>query len=213
VDRQRVNSGFILTCVLGLAFVLWFVIFVIRPFNFWLSMTCATVLLSLLSTCLGFPLFKKKEWSLSNLILGITSALVLYGIFRLGNFILIQFDEWFLPDRADNIRAVYANRDSLSPVFVGLLLFFPIGFGEEIFWRGFIQRQLSLRMRNGYALLLGTFFYTAVHIPTGNVMLILAALCCGLFWGGLFLASRSVVPVLISHMIWDPLIFIAAPIR
>ena len=202
-----------MTCLIGLAFVLWFVVFVIRPFNFWLSMTCTTVLLSLLSTCLGFPLFKKKECSLANLILGITSALVLYGIFRLGNFALSQVNVWFLPDRADDIRAVYANRGSMSPLLVGSLLFFPIGFGEEIFWRGFIQRQLSFRMRSGYALLLGTLFYTAVHIPTGNVMLILAAFCCGLFWGGLCLASNSVVPALISHMIWDPLIFVAAPIQ
>jgi membrane protease YdiL (CAAX protease family) len=141
---------------------------------------------------------------------------MLYAIFQLGNFILIRFAEWqpgILPNRAEDIRAVYANRGSLSPVAVAALLFFPIGFGEEIFWRGFVQRRLSARMRPGYALVIAALLYTAVHIPTGNGILVLAALCCGLYWGGLYLACRSVVPVLISHMIWDPLIFIAAPIQ
>jgi membrane protease YdiL (CAAX protease family) len=32
-------------------------------------------------------------------------------------------------------------------------------------------------------------------------------------WGGLYLWSGSIVPVLISHMIWDPLVFIILPLN
>ena len=34
----------------------------------------------------------------------------------------------------------------------------------------------------------------------------------GLFWGGMYLKTGSLVPVLISHMIWDPLIFVLVPV-
>ena len=51
-----------------------------------------------------------------------------------------------------------------------------------------------------------------MHIPTENVMLVLAALTCGLFWGALYWKTGSIIPGLISHMVWDPLIFVLFPI-
>ena len=58
-----------------------------------------------------------------------------------------------------------------------------------------------------------TFLYVMVHIPTGNPILMLAAFTCGLFWGIGYWASGSLIPVLVSHMVWDPLIFVIMPIK
>ena len=63
------------------------------------------------------------------------------------------------------------------------------------------------------AFVLTALLYTAIHVPTGNPVLILAALTCGLFWGGFYRATGRLVPVLVSHMLWDPFIFVIMPIK
>jgi membrane protease YdiL (CAAX protease family) len=124
-----------------------------------------------------------------------------------------RFFPALLPDPAGNIASVYANLGGLSPGLVAFLLFFPIGFGEEIFWRGFVQRRFRERWSARSAFVLTALLYTAIHFPTGNPVLILAALTCGLFWGGFYWATGSLVPVLVSHMLWDPFIFVILPIK
>ena len=192
-----------------IAFVLWFTVFVLRPMNFWLMMSFATSLLILLSIIWGRPLLQWKELSFKNAALGVASAALLYGIFWAGNILL----PYFIPNHAEDLNTIYANKGSLSPAFVALLLFFPIGFGEELFWRGFIQNKLALKCGKWAALFITTGVYAAVHIPTMNPVLILAALVCGAFWGSIYLLTGSIVPVLISHMLWDMSVFVLWPIK
>ncbi|MGE5840017.1 MAG: lysostaphin resistance A-like protein [Deltaproteobacteria bacterium] len=201
---------------IGLAFVLWGVMFVLRPFNFWFMLTFSTSLLSAVTFALGRPLLSGREFTAKNVFLGVSLAALLYALFYAGNQFLMIFSRIFpalLPDRAGNIASVYANLGGLSPALVGLLLFFPIGFGEEIFWRGFVQRRFGERGTATSAFVVTTLLYTAIHVPTGNPVLILAALTCGLFWGGFYWATGSLVPVLVSHMLWDPFIFVILPIK
>lgn len=199
-----------------LAFVLWIVMFVFRPLNFWFMMSFSTSLLTIISYAFARPLIPKNELTWKNLILGIVLAAILYGLFWVGKqglFVISKLFPNLLSNPLTNIHAVYANRGALPPQLVGALLFFPIGFGEEIFWRGFIQRHFTKKWNGWSAFALTSFLYTAVHLPTGNPVLILAALTCGLFWGGLYRATGTLVPVLISHMLWDPAIFVIWPIR
>jgi membrane protease YdiL (CAAX protease family) len=199
-----------------LAFALWAVMFVLRPLNFWLMLSFSTSLLGGISLTHVRPLLRREELTLKNFLLGFLMAGLLYAIFWLGNQFLIFFSMLFpylLPDRSGNISSVYANLGSLPPALVGALLFFPIGFGEEIFWRGFVQRRLAERWNPAVGFALALLLYTGVHLPTGNPVLILAAFACGAFWGGLYWLTGSILPVLISHMLWDPAIFVIWPIR
>ncbi len=201
---------------IGLAFVLWFVMFVLQPLNFWVMLSFSTTLLSAVAFALGRPLIPSREFTAKNVFVGVVLAALLYAVFYLGNQFLLLVSRLFpslLPDPARDIASVYANLGALSPSLVAFLLFFPIGFGEEIFWRGFVQRRFRERGSATTAFVLTTLLYTAIHVPTGNPVLILAALTCGLFWGGFYRATGSLVPVLVSHMLWDPFIFVVFPIR
>jgi hypothetical protein len=201
---------------IGLAFVLWFVMFVLQPLNFWVMLSFSTSLLSAVAFLLGRPLRLGREFTAKNVFVGVVLAALLYAVFYLGNQFLLLVSRLFpslLPDPAGDIASVYANLGGLSPSLVAFLLFFPIGFGEEIFWRGFVQRRFRERGSATTAFILTTLLYTAIHVPTGNPVLILAALTCGLFWGGFYRATGSLVPVLVSHMLWDPFIFVIMPIR
>ncbi len=190
------------------AVIMWYVKFVVKPYNFWLMMSCTTFVLLILAVTVNYPVIKREELNLRNLAIGVVSALVLYFIFWVGNYAV----KYIMPDRISQIHAVYGTRSELSPVFIALLLFFPIGIGEEVFWRGFLQKHLDTVTTRKISFLIILAAYTSVHLSSGNFILILASFVCGLFWGCLYYKTGSIVPGTISHMLWDPLIFVIFPL-
>ena len=96
---------------------------------------------------------------------------------------------------------------------IALLLLFIIGPAEEIFWRGYIQRQLSQRWSPNVGFLVTTAIYTAVHLPSGNFMLVMAAMVCGVAWGGLYrLMPQHFPAIVLSHALWDAAAFVWFPL-
>lgn len=188
---------------------MWYLMFVVKPANFWLMMSVTTGIMIIISAAVQHPLIRREEFTVRNIVTGIVSAFVLYGVFYLGDILTTLL----MPSRAVEVTSVYDTRSLMHPAILAGLLLFPIGAGEELYWRGFLQRFLSDRMSSVASFVIVVALYTAVHLSAGNVMLITAAFVCGIYWGGLYLLTGSVVPGLISHMIWDPLIFIILPVR
>jgi uncharacterized protein len=184
--------------------------FVLKPLNFWVMMAFSTSVLYAISIIYYRDQFSKEYFKLNEILIGISSAALLYFIFWFGKFILDIYG--IIPNHNRNISSVYANKGTFPAWLVAVLLFFPIGFGEEIFWRGYIQRFLSDKYNKWLGLLITVFFYTAIHIPTLNPVLVLAAFIVGIYWGLIFLWRGNIVAAVISHMIWDPLIFVIFPI-
>ena len=50
------------------------------------------------------------------------------------------------------------------------------------------------------------------YLASGNIMLLLAAGVCGLFWGFLYLRTGSILLNVISHTVWDVAIFLIFPV-
>ena len=100
----------------------------------------------------------------------------------------------------------------MHPALVGGLLLFPIGPGEELYWRGFLQERLMLKYGSFRGWLLGAFFYAFVHIWSFNFMLIGAAAVAGAFWGLLYWRWQHLAPVVVSHSLWSAFIFAVAPV-
>ena len=94
-----------------------------------------------------------------------------------------------------------------------LLLFFITGPGEEVFWRGFLQARLMERWGNLAGFGAATGMYAAVHIFSGNLVLMAAALIAGAFWGALYLWRRDLLLQITSHSLWSAVIFAIFPIR
>ena len=51
-----------------------------------------------------------------------------------------------------------------------------------------------------------------MHIITFNFMLVVAALVCGIFWGWIYKKEKSLVPIIISHALWDFTVFVLFPL-
>ncbi len=200
----------------------WFVLFshwTAGLVNFWAGMTTAAGILAVGSLILGrqerrYPSFPRWSWGeafefrLSHLWIGLAAAAVLYGVFFLGDRISSLLFDFAKPQ----VAGIYGTKSQASGWVIGTLLLVWIGPAEEIFWRGYFQRTLSLKLGEWRGLALATLIYTMIHIWSFNFMLIMAALICGLFWGLMYRQFRSVWPGIISHAVWDAAIFVIFPI-
>jgi CAAX protease family protein len=140
--------------------------------------------------------------------LGLVSALVLYLMFFIGHKIAAAI----LPFASDQVHLVYRTRSQADLWVIAVLLFAWVGPAEEIFWRGYVQRRFGQRYGPFVGLIVTAAIYTLVHIWSFNLMLLAAAGLCGVFWGVMFWRFRSVWPALISHAVWDVVIFVFLPI-
>ena len=204
---NKTNSKHIIFTLI-VATILWYLLFVMKPINFWLEMSLSISALVLMSLIFSRDNFKFGRLTIRHILIGIFSAIALYIIFYLGNIIT----GFLFPFKDSQVLSVYSNRSNGNLIWIGLLLLFVIGPCEEIYWRGFIQNTLSKKMGETKGYIISVLLYAGVHIITGNVMLVIAALVCGIYWGWLYKKEQSLLPVIISHAIWDLTIFVIFPL-
>lgn len=199
---------------IGTAALLWFYMF--SPWtsslsNFWVNMSISAVILSSMAALwsgYGTNAFSSKNFIVQTVV-GITIALLLWGIFWIGD-ILSQSLFTFARTQVDN---VYAMKNGSNPILLVLLLLFLIGPAEEFFWRGYVQKNLSSFIGNTKSLIVTTLIYALVHIWSFNFMLIMAALVAGFIWGLIYRLKPSLLPaIIVSHAVWDALVFVILPI-
>lgn len=201
-----------------LGFVLWTVMFspwTAPHINFWVCMTISACLLTAIAFWQGGAWWKhldipqdgKLRYWLENIALGILIAIALWAVFWVGD----KLSQLIFPSFArQEVDSIYEMKNGTETIILSLLLLFVIGPAEEIFWRGYIQRKLGGTFM---AFALTTIIYALVHLFSLNFMLIMAALVCGVAWGGLYWLWPNRFPaILISHALWDAAVFVWFPI-
>jgi len=190
----------------ALASVCWAITFGWSGGNFWVKIGLSVVVVSLYSLLWQRPSISVHFRSF---LLGLFSALILYSIFLLGN----KLAPIILPGAKTQVGGIYSLGAGANKLFIFLLLFFITGPGEEIFWRGFLQDRLMERWGNFTGYLITTALYAGVHVFSWNLMLILAALVAGAFWGFLYFWKRDLLAQITSHSFWSAVIFAVAPVQ
>lgn len=150
---------------------------------------------------------RRERPRLRDLITGLGSAAALYGIFRVGDRMARQI----MPAGAEDINAIYQLRTAAPRPLIATVLALVIGPGEELFWRGLVQRNLQRRYGTVAGWLMAASAYGAVHLVSENLTLTGAAGTAGLFWGALYAREQRLPPLIISHVAWDIWIFLVAP--
>jgi membrane protease YdiL (CAAX protease family) len=198
-----------------LAAALFVPLFIFRslgPLDFWWWMSLNIALLIALGAIIDRGRVKSvfsgvHTLPLRKIIQGILSAAVLYAVFFAGNLL----SRAILPFAGPGISGVYGFKADASTLRIACLIAFLIGPGEELFWRGFLQRRWQNRFGRLPGFLMSAALYTLVHAGSGNPILILAAAVCGMFWGFLYLRSGSILLVAVSHTVWDLAVFLILP--
>jgi membrane protease YdiL (CAAX protease family) len=199
----------------ALAAILFIALFRLRrlgPLDFWAWLALDIVIVVGLGFVIDKGYVKRLKDDLGSGLLrkaalGIASAAVLYAVFAVGHIVALRI----FPFAASGISNVYALKAGVPALRVVLLIGLIIGPGEEIFWRGFLQEQTGRTTRRAFGFALTVLLYTAVHLASGNIMLVLAAAVCGVFWGWLYLRFRSPVLNVVSHTLWDLAVFVVFP--
>lgn len=201
------------------AALLWFYMF--SPWttgltNFWLTMSFAAIILTTLSLCFGggFKSNFKVEKPLIQIVGGVVLAFALWGIFWIGD----KAASWLFDFARPEVDLIYSMKDGFPSWCIATLLLLVIGPAEEFFWRGYVQKSFvkvceKSKYPADYAFLLTSVIYALVHVWSFNFMLVMAALVAGCVWGFIYrLCPKALPALIISHALWDALVFVIIPI-
>lgn len=142
------------------------------------------------------------------LSIGTVTGLILYLVFWMG---IQAFDLLNLPF-GNSVNKLYRwFAPELFWQYLALIL--VAAPGEELFWRGFVQKRLLHYFGPLPSIFIGSMLYASVHVYSGTLMLMLAAFLSGLMWGALYLWKRSMPLVIVSHIVFDIMIFIILPLK
>lgn len=138
---------------------------------------------------------------------GVLSGLLLYALFFAGHLLLPHLPlSW--DKQAAGIYKWYGPQFSWHYIVL-ILVFIP---GEELFWRGFIQKRLSVYFNDLTAIIAASMLYASIFIYSDKLIWVLAAFIAGLFWGSLYVWKRSIPMLIISHLVFDILLIVLLPL-
>lgn len=176
---------------------------------FWWMMTSSALVLAALATIFGRDWWKPLKWTPSNVLSGIFIAVLLWGIFWVGD----RVSSWLFDFAGRQVNAIYGMKAGESPWLLTALMLLLIGPAEEIYWRGYVQKTLSGRFGKNAGFISATLLYALVHAGSCNFMLVMAALVAGAVWGALYrFFPERFSAIIISHAVWDAAVFIWFPI-
>ena len=201
-----------LVFTLLLALALWTLMFspaTAPHVPFWWTMAGSALTLCLLSTWFNPGWWRQVRWSVSNVLLGVGIAAALWMVFWTGD----KVSAWLFDFVRPQVDAIYGMKSGESPWVLAVLMLVLIGPAEEIFWRGYVQRALSLRWGANAGFAAATLCYALVHAGSCNFMLLMAALVAGVVWGALYrFFPERFAAIILSHALWDVAVFVWFPI-
>ena len=143
--------------------------------------------------------------------LGIVSALVLYGIFYAGNAGVQALHPFGITSSNEgSIYSLIASPSNPGYLQVGLLAFDAVGY--ESFFRGFIQKRASARSPFGAPFAVAALD-ALIHVPTLNPLWVVTTFIADSVWGLNLLYGKDLGSNVLSHFLWDVLIFLVIPIK
>jgi hypothetical protein len=190
-----------------LAAFLWFVTFALSWASFWVKIALSASLLAGISLVLQ-PI-RREEFRIdpAAVFIGLASAAVLYLVFWTGRAVSMTLFDF----AGREIGGIYQKRGGTSLWTIAVLLFCVTGPSEEIFWRGYLQRNLMERYGRWPGWAIATAVYAGVHVWSLNFMLVGAAAVAGAFWGAMYAHLGRLSPVILSHAVWSTVIFAVFP--
>lgn len=153
------------------------------------------------------PALRRERPRLRDLAKGLGSAAGLYAIFQVGD----RMARRIMPAGDREIAGIYQLRSVAPRPAIATALALVIGPGEELFWRGLVQRGLMRRYGRIRGTLIASTIYGGIHLVSANLTLTGAAATAGLYWGALYAKEQRLAPLIVSHVSWDIWIFLIAP--
>jgi uncharacterized protein len=199
------RPGWALPAALALMAVVYPAAFQFRVVPFWSAM----VAVSAFSWWAAWhPYLRTRLRPTRRLVaMGLASAAALYLLFCAGAVLVRQTPLWpAVTEVADLTRA------SAPAAVAVLVLVLGTSPSEEVLWRGAVFARLTSRYGPGWRPVAATTAAYALFVGlSGSLVLAAAALVCGAVWTRQRQVTGSIVPSLVSHVLWSSLMFLYVP--
>lgn len=210
--HEKTNNVLALIFTVLLAFALWFFLF--SPWtkgmvNFWIAISLASLVLSIIALSRRKQIISELKINWQAIVAGIFIAAALWGVFWVGD----KISSMMFSFEKSQVASIYSMRDGHSKWLIATLLLLIMGPAEEIFWRGYLQKTLQTIINPNAGFVTSVILYSLAHLWSFNFMLIMAALVAGLVWGAIYrFFPKSLPALIISHSLWDVMVFVVFPI-
>lgn len=202
---KREISGKLLILFVAVAFAGFYVVFQTGFLNFWWRM---------LIVSWGLWLLGRFDHEDTAFAVNVKELLILIGV-SVGMyflFFLLNIVAHLFPWLTGEVTSVYTLSYGMKTWQIALFLAF-IGVADESFWRGFVAKGYFERFKPWTAILLSGLTYGMLHVFTGNLSLMFAALTLGLIWSYMYYKTKNIAVSMYSHIIWDVMIFAVFPLK
>jgi CAAX protease family protein len=136
-------------------------------------------------------------------VAGLASGAVLYAATRV--FVGLVARWWPAFTRHAETVYAYGGRAGATAVAAAVV----VAAGEELFWRGLTQRELSARLDAvAVAALVTLALYAATNAASRNLAIVAGALVGGAVWGALAWWTGGVLASVLSHATWTALMIV-----
>ena len=136
-------------------------------------------------------------WRLSDLYLAFLASLCFFAFFIIFYHLPYTFARRIRIELEEALGSLFIDFDSLK-IF---LLAFSAGIGEELLFRGFLQKALEESFQPWLALLISNFFFAMAHWITPFYALFAGIL--GLLLGFAMLYSQNLLVPILIHSFYD----------
>ncbi|MGC4119195.1 MAG: type II CAAX endopeptidase family protein [Myxococcales bacterium] len=196
-----------LALVLAL-FVLWNGAFLAAPHTgVWLPICSAALVLDLAAFWAHPPLRRLSRpapWALG---LGLAAAAV-----QIAASIYLYPPAWkTIPGLWDSVNGLYRLLGHPNGWQAWIALPFVV-VSEELVYRGAVQGLLEPKLGRWLAAPAAVVVYLLAHLGSGNWALIALTVPCGLYWGLLRAATKSLWAPMLCHLLWDWAILVVVPL-
>jgi uncharacterized protein len=167
----------------------------------------------------GFVKSSSGKYYLLALAAGAGLALLCYGTGMM--FYGTSPDNWFISIKNSYFNTFDTSGKSVLQLFIiftfPALLFSP--FGEEIFFRGFLQEAISTKLFYGRAMVVDSLFFALIHLfhhgfvkdsagvirfyPLSGAIWVLLMFATAMVFAILKMKSRSIYPAIVAHAIFN----------
>jgi uncharacterized protein len=152
--------------------------------------------------------------SLRTVGIGVLSSLFLYGIFYVGNNFVKTYSP--LGIKASGETSIYSTIGS-HPLYLQVIILLLDSFGFESYFRGNLQNFFSRKIANRKSRVGGVFLSalcdSLIHVISLNPLWVVTTFVADSIWGLTYYGTKDLGASMSSHLIWDIVIFIVAPIR
>lgn len=134
-----------------------------------------------------------KDITLSRSLAELKTAIklgLLYGLFAIA--ILLPISYFFKFMEFD------FKLSSYTIIFIFVNLIFTC-IPEEIFWRGYIQKNIQTYSNKTFALLLTSLIFAAIHLAFGGIFFAILAFIASLIYGVVYIRTKRIEVSIICH--------------